>query len=87
MMGASSSRCVQGPTNGKSTEKGIANNNGNKLYIPITETFNALEGVLATPESNEISIHVRRMCPIQGVSSWTIADLATKGAVIQAVRV
>lgn len=77
---------MRGPTVGKATEKGIANNNGNKLYIPITTTFNALEGVLATPGSNEIGLQVRRMCPIQGVSSWTVADLATKGAVVQAVR-
>ncbi|KAI7990213.1 hypothetical protein LOK49_LG12G02794 [Camellia lanceoleosa] len=79
--------CVQGPIVGKVTEKRIANNNGNKLYIPIIETFNALEGVLATPRSNEIGIQVRRMCPIEGVSSWTVADSITKGDVVQAIRV
>ncbi|CAL5408753.1 unnamed protein product [Camellia sinensis] len=47
--GASSSRRVRGPTVGKSIEKRVANNNGNKLHIPITETFNAFEAVLATP--------------------------------------
>ena len=78
---------MRGPTVGKATAKRVANNNGNKLYIPITETFNAFEGVLATPGANEIGIQIRRMCPIQGVKSWTVADPATKGAVVQAVRV
>ncbi|KAF5949074.1 hypothetical protein HYC85_015031 [Camellia sinensis] len=85
--GASSSRRVRGPTVGKATATRVANNNGNKLHIPITETFNAFEGVLATPGANEIGIQIRRMCPIQGVKSWTVADPATKGAVVQAVRV
>ncbi|CAL5347881.1 unnamed protein product [Camellia sinensis] len=67
--GASSSRRVRGPTIGKTTAKRVANNNGNKLHIPITETFNAFEGVLATPGANEIDIQIRRMCPIQGVKS------------------
>ncbi|CAL5348226.1 unnamed protein product [Camellia sinensis] len=84
--GASSSRRVRGPTVGKATTTRVANNNGNKLHIPITETFNAFEGVLATPGANEIGIQIRRMCPIQGVKSWTVADPATKGAVVQAVR-
>ncbi|CAL5373103.1 unnamed protein product [Camellia sinensis] len=84
--GASSSRRVRGPTVGKATATRVANNNGNKLHIPITETFNAFEGVLATPGANEIGIQIRRMCPIQGVKSWTVADPATKGAVVQAVR-
>ncbi|CAL5326949.1 unnamed protein product [Camellia sinensis] len=84
--GASSSKRVRGPTVGKATAKRIANNNGNKLYIPITETFNAFEGVLATPGSNEIGLQIRRMCPIQGVKSWTVAEPATKAAVVQAVR-
>ncbi|CAL5414354.1 unnamed protein product [Camellia sinensis] len=84
--GASSSRRVRGPTVGKATATRVSNNNGNKLHIPITETFNAFEGVLATPGANEIGIQIRRMCPIQGVKSWTVADPATKGAVVQAVR-
>ncbi|GMP69088.1 hypothetical protein CsSME_00028482 [Camellia sinensis var. sinensis] len=84
--GASSSRRVRGPTVGKATAKRVANNNGNKLHIPVTETFNAFEGVLATPGANEIGIQIRRMCPIQGVKSWTVADPTTKGAVVQAVR-
>ncbi|CAL5324304.1 unnamed protein product [Camellia sinensis] len=84
--GASSSKRVRGPTVGKATAKRIADNNGNKLYIPITETFNAFEGVLATPGSNEIGLQIRRMCPIQGVKSWTVAEPATKAAVVQAVR-
>ena len=78
---------MRGLTVGKATAKRVANNNGNKLYIPITETFNAFEGVLATPGSNETDIQIRRMCPIQGIKSWTVADPATKRVVIQAVRV
>ncbi|GMP65973.1 hypothetical protein CsSME_00026532 [Camellia sinensis var. sinensis] len=66
---ASSSRCVRGPTIGKAIEKRVANNNGNKLHIPIIETFNAFEVVLTTLESNEIGIQIMRMCPIQGVYS------------------
>ncbi|XP_028089997.1 uncharacterized protein LOC114290318 [Camellia sinensis] len=85
--GASSSKSVQGPTVGKAIAKRVANNNGNKLYIPITETFNAFEGVLATPESNEIGLQIRRMCPIQGVNSWTVANPATKVAIVQVVQV
>ncbi|GMP28227.1 hypothetical protein CsSME_00003860 [Camellia sinensis var. sinensis] len=85
--GASSSKRVRGPTVGKATAKRVANNNGNKLHIPITETFNAFEGVLTTPGANEIGIQIRRMCPIQGVKSSTVADPATKEAVVQAVRV
>ena len=77
---------MRGPTVGKATAKRVANNNGNKLHIPITETFNAFEGALATPRANENGIQIRRMCPIQGVKSWTVADPATKGAVVQAVR-
>ncbi|GMP28258.1 hypothetical protein CsSME_00003881 [Camellia sinensis var. sinensis] len=83
----SSSRCVRGPTVGKATEKRVANNNGCKLYIPITATFNAFEVVLVTLGSNEIGLQIRRMCPIQGLNSWTIPDPTTKGAVVQAVRV
>ncbi|KAF5950173.1 hypothetical protein HYC85_012166 [Camellia sinensis] len=56
------------------------------MYIPITETFNAFEGVLATSESNEIGLQIRRMCPIQGVNSWTVANPATKAAIVQVVR-
>ncbi|CAL5332472.1 unnamed protein product [Camellia sinensis] len=56
------------------------------MYIPITETFNAFEGVLATPGSNEIGLQIRRMCLIQGVNSWIVADPATKAAVVQAVQ-
>ncbi|CAL5389969.1 unnamed protein product [Camellia sinensis] len=85
-VGASSSRRVRGPTVGKATAKRVANNNGNKLHIPITEIFNAFEGVLVTPGANEIGIQIRRMCPIQGVKNWIVADLATKGVVVQAVR-
>ncbi|CAL5348756.1 unnamed protein product [Camellia sinensis] len=84
---ASSSRHVRGPTVGKVTGKRVANNNGNKLHIPITETFNKFKGVLATPRSDEIGIQIRRMCPIQGINSWTVADPATKGAVVQTFQV
>ncbi|GMP48933.1 hypothetical protein CsSME_00016108 [Camellia sinensis var. sinensis] len=65
----SSSRRVRGPTVGKATETKVVNNNRNKLYIPITETFNTFESVLATPGSNKIGIQIKRMCPIQGINS------------------
>ncbi|CAL5330643.1 unnamed protein product [Camellia sinensis] len=78
-VGASSSRRVQGPTVGKATVKRVANNNENKLHIPITETFNAFKGVLATPRANEIGIQIRRMCPFKALKVGLLLILRQKG--------
>ena len=65
----------------------IARNKGKKLPVPVPEELNALCGMNASAVANEIGIQIRRMCPIQGIKSWSNVDEATKAAIIQVVRV
>jgi hypothetical protein len=85
--GPQPSKRVRGKTGGKGVDKLIAQNGGEKLFVPVPSNWKSLGGVNAPKATNLLGVYLRMMCPVKNTPTWWHVDQATQSAVIQAVLV